>query len=116
MSDGRHKITDLPNRDRFISGHRFDKHLSSNENWFVGGVCRMTNHDVPQRRRRDRMTDVCSARSDSSNVEPFPRNRGAATMVLRPVNSRKTQGYYVLWAVFKKSGSATATMYLNSER
>jgi hypothetical protein len=112
MSDGRRKIADLRNRDRFTNGHRFDKHLSGAENRFVG----TTDHDVPLEAPRDRNMDLCGARSHSFNVEPIRRNRGAATMVLPPVNSRKTQGYDVLGGGPRKSRSVAAAMYPKSEK
>ncbi len=114
MSVCRRKITDLLNRDRFTNGHRFDGHFSGAGNRLVGGVCE-AHHDVPVRRRvstrRTFATPAPSIQRRACSAEPG-RDDDASSIG----QFSQGHGHDVLRSAPKKSRSATAAMYLNSEK
>jgi hypothetical protein len=113
MSVCRRKMTDLLNRDRFIDGHHFDKHLSGAENRFVGGACGTTNHDVSLRRRATATwTSAMPGHTRSTS------SLSGGTGVQRRWFCRRSilARYDVLRGGPKKGCSAVSALYLNSEK
>ena len=113
MSDSRRKITDLLNCDCFVNGHRFGGHFSGAGNRLVVGVW-ATDYGVPLKRRMTAIwtsaAPASSSRRRACSVEPGRYDVDSAGQF------SQREGSDALRGAPKKTRSAAAAMYLDSER